>query len=187
MAQMQGKKGAPPVPMLPTNAPETHLANGSSDDDKLVDWAKASDTTFSKDDPKAALAGMSDDGDYWINFSGAPAMKGKKENEKGLAGWFKAFPDQKWTTTTALGIDGFGILEHTMSGTQKGPLGPIASSNKPVIGWHWLDIVQPTADGKIKHGWGYANLLEMMQQTGALKPPGDRPAAKVAPTAKQKK
>jgi len=187
MAQMEGRKGAPPVPVLPMNAPEMHLANAAADEDKLADWVKASDATFSQDEPKAALAGMSDDGDYWVNFGGAPAMKGKKENEKGLAAWFKAFPDQKWTTTSAMGIDGFGILEHTMSGTQRGPLGALASSNKPVNGWHWLDIVQPAADGKIKHGWGYANLLEMMQQTGALKPPGDRPAAKVAPMAKKKK
>jgi hypothetical protein len=186
MAQMAGKKGAPPVPVLPTNSPEMHVAKGTPDDDKLEDWAKAGDVTFSKDDPKAALAGMADDGDYWINFSGMPAMKGKKENEKGLTGWFKAFPDQKWTSTNAWGIDGFAILEHAVSGTQKGPLGPLAASNKAVNGWHWLEILQPTADGKIQHGWGYANLIELMQQTGALKPPGDKPAAKVAPMVKKK-
>jgi ketosteroid isomerase-like protein len=187
MAQMEGKKGAPPVPVLPAGTPEMHVASGAPDDDRVADWAKASDVTFSKDDAKAALAAMAEEGDYWVNFRGAPAMKGKKENEKGLAGWFKAFPDQKWTTTNALGVDGFGILEHTMSGTQKGPLGALAGSNKPVSGWHWLDIVQPAADGKVEHGWGYANLLEMMQQTGALKQPGDKPAAKVAPMAKKKK
>jgi ketosteroid isomerase-like protein len=186
LAQMEGKKSAPPVPVLPANAPEQHAAKGSPDDDRLAEWAGAGDVAFSKDDPKAVLATIADDGDYWINFSGAQAMKGKKENEKGLAAWFKAFPDQKWTTANAWGIDGFGIVEHTMSGTQKGPLGPLVASNKPVSSWHWLDIVQPAADGKIQHGWGYANLVELMQQTGALKPPGDKPAAKVAPMAKKK-
>jgi ketosteroid isomerase-like protein len=185
MAQMAGKKGAPPVPMLPTNSPEMHLAKGTPEDDKLADWAKDIDTTFSKDDPKAALAAMSDDGDYWVNFSGMPAMKGKKENEKGLTAWFKAFPDQKWSNTNAWGIDGFGILERTMSGTQKGALGPLPASNKPVDGWHWLEIVQPTADGKVQHGWGFANLMEMMKETGALKPPGEKPVAKVTATPKK--
>jgi len=187
MAQMEGKKGAPAVPVLPTNAPEMHVAKGTPDEEKLAEWAKAGDATFSKDDTKAALATMADDGDYWLNFTGAPATKGSKENEKALAGWFKAFPDQKWTSANAWGIDGFGILEHSMSGTQKGALGPLTASNKPVSGWHWLDILQPTADGKVQHGWSYGNLLEMMQQTGALKPPGEKAAAKVAPTAKQKK
>jgi len=186
MAQMQGKKGAPAIPLLPTNSPELHVAKSTPDEDKLADWAKAEDVTFDKDDPKAALATMAEDGDYWINFSGAPAMKGKKENEKGLVGWFKAFPDQKWTITDAWGIDGFAIVQHTMSGTQEGPLGPLAASSKPVSGWHFLDIYQPTADGKVQHGWGYANLVELTQQTGALKPPGEKPAAKVAPMAKKK-
>jgi predicted ester cyclase len=192
LAQMQGKKGAPPVPALPTSPPEVHVAKGTPDEDKLADWAKGTDDAFNKDDPKAAFAGMADDGDYWLNFGG-PAMKGKKELTAGLEGWFKAFPDQKWTVTNAWGVDGFGILEHTVSGTQKGRMGPLPPSGKQVKDWHYLDILQPTADGKIAHGWGYANLVEMMAQTGALpKPPAEKapgapsgkaPAAKAAPPA----
>jgi ketosteroid isomerase-like protein len=186
MAQMTGKKGAPPVPVLPTNAPEMHIAKGTADEDKLGDWGKGMDDAFNKDDTKAALAFLADDADYWLSVSGMPATKGKKDLTKDLDAWFKAFPDQKWTSTNVWGIDGFGILEHTMTGTQKGRLGPLPASNKQVTNWHWLDIVQPTADGKVQHGWGYANLFEMMQQTGALKPPGEKSAAAAgkAPTAK---
>jgi ketosteroid isomerase-like protein len=177
MAQMSGKKGAPPVPVLPTSMPELHVAKGTPDEDKLADSGKAGDETFSNDDAKAVAAGTADDGDYWINFTGAPAIKGKKDLGKNLEGFFKAFPDQKWTTVNAWGIDGFAIVEHTMTGTQKGRLGPLPPSNKPVRDWHWLDIMQPTADGKLQHGWGYANLVEVLQQTGALKMPGDKPVA----------
>ncbi len=179
MAQLMGKKNAPPVPALPTNAPQTHAAKGTPDEDKLVDWAKAGDDTFSKDDAKAALALHADDADYWMSFGG-PAMKGKKDLTKGLTDWFKAFPDQKWTVVNAWGIDGFAIVEHTMSGTQKGAMGPLPATNKPVTNWHFVDILQPTADGKLQHGWGYGNTLEMMAQTGALKHPGDKPAAAAA-------
>lgn len=175
MAQMSGKKGAPAVPVLPTNPGEVHIAKGTPEEDKLADWVKGMDDTFSKDDPKAVAAGSADDADYWINISGGPATKGKKDMAKELDAFFKAFPDQKWTTVNAWGIDGYGIIEHTMDGTQKGRLGPLAASNKPVKSWHWVDIIQPTADGKVQHGWGYANLVEMMAQTGALKgPTGDR-------------
>ena len=184
MAQMSGKKGAPPVPALPTNMPELHVAKGTPDEDKLADWGKGVDETFSKDDAKAVVAGTADDGDYWINFTGAPAIKGKKDLGKDLDGFFKAFPDQKWTTVNAWGIDGFAIVEHTMTGTQKGRLGPLPASNKEVKDWHWLDIMQPTADGKLQHGWGYANLVEVLQQTGALKAPGgDKPASPPKPSA----
>jgi ketosteroid isomerase-like protein len=192
MAQMTGKKAAPAVPALPTNLPEIHLAKGTPDEDKLVELAKGIDDLFSKDDAKAAVAGMADDADYWINISGGPAMKGKKDLGKDLDGFFKAFPDQKWATVNAWGIDGFAIVEHTMNGTQKGALGPLRASNKDVKDWHWLDIVQPNADGKVQHGWGYANLLEMMQQTGALKMPSDKgpagaPVAAAAPKTTPKK
>ncbi len=175
MAQMSGKKGAPPVPVLPANTPELHIAKGTPEEDKLADWVKAMDETFSKGDAKAVAAGLADDADYWINFTGAPATKGKKNLGKDLDGFFKAFPDQKWTTVNAWGVDGFGILEHTMTGTQKGRLGPLPASNKEVKSWHWVDVIQPSADGKLQHGWGYANLFEMMAQTGAVKQGGEAP------------
>jgi steroid delta-isomerase-like uncharacterized protein len=167
--QASGKKGAAPVPTLPTNPPEMHVSKGTPDEDKLADWAKAQDDVFNKDDAKGVLATMADDADYWINLGGGPAMKGKKDNQKGLTSWFKAFPDQKWTVTNAWGIDGFAIIEHTVSGTHKGAMGPLPASGKPVQSWHWVDIMQPTADGKLQHGWGYANMFEMLAQTGQLK------------------
>jgi steroid delta-isomerase-like uncharacterized protein len=191
MAQMAGKKGAPPVPAVPTNPPQVHVAKGTPDEDKLAEWAKSTDEAFNKDDTKAVVALMADDADYWLNISGAPATRGKKDLTKDLDGWFKTLPDQKWTSTNTWGIDGFAVIEHTVSGTQKGRMGPLPASNKQVSNWHWIDILQPSADGKIQHGWGYANLIEMMQQTGATKQ-GDKPvAAEKAPavdaTAKNKK
>jgi ketosteroid isomerase-like protein len=180
MAQMKGAKTAPAAPTVPASAPETHVAKGAPEEDKLADWGKAMDESFSKDDVKAVVATMADDADYWLNFSGKPPTKGKKDLTKELTDWFKAFPDQKWTPTNAWGVDGFAIVEHSVSGTQKGPMGPLPASNKPVTNWHWVDVVQPTADGKLQHGWGFTNLAEMMLQTGAMKPP---PAEK-APMAK---
>ena len=186
VAQMSGNKAAPPVPALPTNPPEMHIAGGDPGNDKLDDWARAGDEVMSKHDVNAILALYADDGDYWINFGG-PAMKGKKALGAGLQGWLKAFPDQTWASkpTDAWGLEGFAIIEHQMSGTQKGALGPIHATNKPVMNWHFLDILQPNKDGKVLHGWGYGNTFEMMAQTGALHKPGDA-AAKPAPKAQAK-
>ncbi len=199
MAQIQGKPGAAPVPLLPTNGPDYHIGKGTPDEDKLADWGKGIEDTLSKDDPKAVVAAMADDGDDWISISHLPAVKGKKEMTKGLEGWFKTVPDQKWAVSNAWGIDGFAIIESTVTGTQKGRMGPLPPSTKPITGWHWLDISQAAADGKVLHHWGYANLVEMMKETGALKEPGTKamgvmkpavgkdatvtPAAKPAPAA----
>ena len=135
-------------------------ACGDVEDQLLFRVDPPGDVTFSKDDPKAAVATMADDADYWLNVGGGPAAKGKKDLTKGLTAWFKSFPDQQWTTVNAWGVDGFAIVEHTMSGTNKGAIGPIPPTGKPVQNWHWLDIMQPTADGKVQHGWGYANFTE---------------------------
>jgi predicted ester cyclase len=168
MAQMQKKKGAPPVPILPTNAPEVHLATGTPEASTLGDWAKGMDDAFDKDDAKLVLAGWEDDADYWLNTTGTPATRGKKDLARELEAFFKAFPDQKWTTTHAWDIDGFGIVEHSMSGTFKGRFGPVRPTGRTVTAWHQVDILQPAADGKLQHGWGYANSVEMLAQAGAL-------------------
>jgi|SRR5580692_11295720 ketosteroid isomerase-like protein len=179
MAQMKGKAGAPPVPTLSTNAPEIHVAKSSPDEDKLVDWLKTVDDAFNTDDVKAAVATHADDADALLSFSGKPAVKGKKDLTKTLTDFFKTFPDQKWTSSNVWGIDGFTVSEKTLTGTQKGKLGPIPASNKPVT-WHWLEILQPNADGKVQHAWLYANVVEVMMQTGALKAPGEMGAPKAA-------
>jgi hypothetical protein len=147
------------------------VAKGTPDEDKLADWAKASDETFNKGDVNAVLANTADDGDVWLNFNHQPAIKGRKEMTPGLTGWFKTFPDQKWTSGNAWGIDGYAILEHTVTGTQNGPLGPFPSSGKKVNAWHMIDISQPSADGKVLHRWRYANLVEALSQLGLLKAP----------------
>lgn len=188
MAQIMGRKGAPPVPVLPTNGPDVHVAKNTPEEDKLADWAKSIDAAFDKDDAGAVAAQLADDAEFWQAILGKPAAKGKKELSLELARWFKAFPDQKWAPGNAWGIDGFAIVEHAVSATQKGPIGALAASGKPVKDWHWVDIYQPSADGKIQRAWGYANLLEMMQQTGALKLGGlggERPSEAQPPRANQ--
>jgi steroid delta-isomerase-like uncharacterized protein len=171
LAQIKGAKGAPPVPIVPTSAPEIHVAKGTPDEDKLADWVKSIDETVSKGDVAATAALVSDDGDVWTNVAAAPAAKGKKDIAKAVGAWTKALADQKWSTTNSWGIDGYGIIEHSVSATQKAAFGTLPASTKAINGWHWIGIAQPTADNKIAHAWGYANALEAGQQTGALKLP----------------
>lgn len=166
-AQMRGDKNAPPVEPLPTAPPEVHMGKGTPDEDKLVDWAKHIDDAFNTGDVKQATALLADDVEY--DAWGVPPLKGKKENEKDLRSFFKAFPDQKWTSTNVMGIDGFAIIEHVFTGTQKVPYGRFTKvTGKPVTGEHYLEIRQPSADGKLVHGWAYANPIEALLETGVM-------------------
>jgi predicted ester cyclase len=196
VAQMAGKKWAPPPPILPVNELAMHVAKDSPDEDKLAAWAKGLDDTFGSGNPKAVAAAMSEGAEYWTNFGG-PAVKGKRAIERSLTAWFKAFPDQKWESKGAWGVDGFAIVEHAMTGTQKGELpvgagaptdklGKYRASNKAVTGWRRADILQPAAEGTVLHGWGFTNVMEMLQQTGAIKQPADLTTTKPAPGGTQK-
>jgi hypothetical protein len=178
-AQMRGDKGAPAAEPTPTADPEAHVAKGTPDEDKLVDWARKIDDTFSTDDVRQASALLADDVQY--DAWGVASLKGKKDVSKALQAFFKAFPDQKWAPTNVWGIDGYVVIEHVFTGTQKGPFGLVAKpTGKPITGEHFLSIWQPTPDGKLAHVWNYANPIEAMQQTGAQENGGRKPDAQPA-------
>jgi hypothetical protein len=65
-------------------------------------------------------------------------------------------------------------------------MGPVPATGKTVGGWHMIDILQPSADSKIMHDWGYTNTNELLAQIGQLKAPGGD-AAKPAPKAPEPK
>jgi steroid delta-isomerase-like uncharacterized protein len=167
VGQMKGLAGVPPPPPIQGSAPQWHVAKRSRDEDSLARWVRSIDTEWSRDDPRAALALMATDAEYTVNFNGE--FKSTEGLIAHFGAMYTAFPDQKWTATQAWGIDGFAILEHTMTAMHRGPFGSLPASNKPVTGWHWLSIFQPNPNGKIWRAWSYANPMEMLQQTGAIR------------------
>jgi hypothetical protein len=169
MAQIRGAKDAPAVPAVPATT-EMHSAKNSLDEDKLVDWFKADNDAFNKGDPKAMSALFAPDGDVTFQFMGGKVLKVGPELDKFHADLFKAIPNAQFSIVNAWGIDGFVIAERTISGKQKGRLGPLPASNKDVT-LHVADVLLPSADGKISHAWAFGNLAE------AAPPPAAKPAA----------
>jgi uncharacterized protein (TIGR02246 family) len=173
MAQITGKKDAPPAPALPTGAPEVHVAKGTPDEDKAADFAKSFNDAFNKD-AKTINGLIAKDGDVTFYFLGGKNMKGK-ELEAMNSTPSKAFPGGQWTVGNVWGIDGYVIAERSMTGPWKGKLGPMAPSGKQVT-LHLLEILQPSTDGKLQHGWAYGNVAEVAPPP----PPKAAPAAKTA-------
>lgn len=177
MMQMRGDKMAPPVPTLPSGPTEMHTYKGAADD-KLVDLAKTVNDTFNKNDVKAIDAWLTPDADVTFFFAGGKHLSGKELRDFS-AGFIKAAPQAKWSIANAWGIDGYLVMERTVEGIMKGRLGPMPPTNKSFTN-HVGEIMQPTAGGKLQHGWVYGNMAEMMPPPpppGAAPPPPPKPAA----------
>jgi ketosteroid isomerase-like protein len=162
MAQMKGAKDAPPVPDMPATT-EMHWAKNTPDEDKLVDWEKTFNDAFSSGDAKAVSALIAADGDVTFEMLGGKTVKAGKELDKFNGDMFKAIPKAHYAVANAWAADGFLIAERTVTGTMKGRLGPLPPTNKEVT-IHLADVIQPSADGKLQHGWVFANMAELLPQ-----------------------
>lgn len=178
MAQLSTAKHLPPVPALSISggAVQAHVAKGTPDEDKAVTVATAMYAALDAKKQDDFLATIDDAGDFVDNAGPMAGQTTKKADAKKFFGmWTKAFPDQKNTITNSYGIEDYVVVESSMTGTQKGAIGPIAASKKPVT-LHSAEIYQ-IANGKMIHGWSYSNGAELMMQTGAMKMPSDKAPA----------
>ncbi len=172
------KAKARPIPEVPA-APETILAKG--EDDKNVEIAKSALTALENKKEEAFTAVLTDDieqdGVFHLETS-----KGKEGAKKFYKSFTTAFPDAKFEVTKAVGIGDYAIVESTLKATQKGALGSIPATKKP-IAVHLVDIFK-IKDGKVARAWTYQNSLEMQQQLGLFSvTAGNVPASQATPTA----
>jgi ketosteroid isomerase-like protein len=169
-----GKPGiGRPIATLPTNPPEIHIAKGDANEDANVAAAKSLNRAVEKGDATAFVAGMSDDVSY-DDFTMKDPMNGQKAAQMYIDGWTKAFPGTKVTEGTIFGDEDLTADEYTTDATQKAAfkMGPVTAipNTKKTMSTHTLEILQ-WKDGKLVHGWGYSNGLEMATQLGLVKPP----------------
>lgn len=167
MTQIGGKgaKAKPrPIPPVPA-APETIAAKGTPEEDKNLDAAKALFGALESKKEADFVAAVTDDVEH-DGLLHLETGKGKDEAKKFFKQFTTAFPDAKFEVTKAQTIGDYAIVESTMKATQKGPLGSIAATKKPVA-VHLVDIVR-VKDGKVARAWTYQNSVELQQQLGLL-------------------
>ncbi len=166
------KKKARAIPPVPSST-EVHVAKGDAQEDKALEWLKSVNGAFDKHDSKAFLDTMSDDTLY-DDMSMAGQMKGKGAAKQFFESFTKAFPDMKLDVANAFAVEDFAIQEYVINGTHKAPLispeGTIPATKKTVA-LHALDVMQ-VKDGKMAHGWTYANGVEFATQLGLVPPHG---------------
>ncbi len=167
-----------PIPDVPT-APETILARG--DEDKNVEVARAALTALENKKEEAFTAVLTDDVEQDGVFH-LETSKGKEGAKKFHKNFTTAFPDAKFEITKAIAVGDYAIVESTLKATQKGALGTIPPTKKP-IAVHLVDVFK-MKDGKVARAWTYQNSLEMQQQLGLFSvTAGTVPASQATPPA----
>lgn len=149
-------------------------------DDKNVDALKAVYGAFEKK-AEADFLGALVENPVHEDYGMPEAERGRDAAKAGFAMFTKAFPDMKLSVDHALGVGDYAIAEVTMTGTNKGPFGPMPASNKAIKVTN-VDIGK-LKDGKLHTVWSYGDQTDVLVQLGAVKPP-PKPEAPKAPAKK---
>lgn len=162
------KQKARPIPTLPTTMPTPVEAKGTPEEQKNVDAVKAMSTALENKKEADFLANIADNVEY-DDMTMPQTMKGKADAKKFFKEMTTAFPDAKFQTANAWGFGDYVVSEGMMTGTNKGSFFGMPATKKP-LSMRSVDIMQ-MKDGKMVHGWAYANGADMMMQLGLIQPP----------------
>jgi steroid delta-isomerase-like uncharacterized protein len=127
-------------------------------EDKFIGW-----TNDKKDEDIVKLTEEKYKG---VDYTQPKDIVGRKEFKEMMHTWRVAFPDIKVKSLHAFGDHDFAIEELEYTGVQKGALGPIKATNKPVT-VHYLSIDE-IRDGKVVATWTFGDSNELLSQLGVV-------------------
>jgi len=115
----------------------------------------------------ALLAGMTEDCYNLVLCDPSPLYQGPDAVARRYRGLWAALPDLQVRLRRIVAIDGdLAVTEHTLSGTQSGPLFGMAPTGRPVQ----VDtvVIWEFAGERIRGETVYFDLATMLRQVGAL-------------------
>ncbi|MBK6465039.1 MAG: ester cyclase [Myxococcales bacterium] len=112
----------------------------------------------------AKLGALYTDDAEW-KMAGTPPTKGRATIEAEVAKFFAFAPDVKLAPNLILSKGDVTVLQYAITGTNKGDMGPIKPTNKP-IGWQAMHIAWWTPEGKIREEHAYWDNGTMLSQMG---------------------
>jgi ketosteroid isomerase-like protein len=166
---------------LPTGDAQWIVAKGDPSEDTALDFVKNGwPVQLVKKDRKGYEGSFTPD--YVHEEIASPYdYKGHDAAMKEFDMLVKALPDMSITVDNGWGVGSFGIVEFTVKGTQRGPLGPLKATNKPMT-IHGLDVDE-IKDGKLAKATSYSNAVEFLVQLGVMPDPAKMGEKKDAPPA----
>lgn len=171
--------GRPVLDKGQDGAPVVVVATGSDvEQGNLAAFARGVES-FNKHDLKAIMADWTDDAIESDLVAPADTV-GKKEIEKGTKMFLGGFPDGTVTPRNVWAAGDYVIAVSSFTGTNKGDMGPMKKTNKPVS--MTVAELNKFEAGKVKQLWRFWNSTGMMTQLGLMPdpskaaPPGGAPA-----------
>jgi steroid delta-isomerase-like uncharacterized protein len=173
MSQLgQLPKGAPPMrPAMDKGMAGAPVIIVAADDDKEkanVAAMKKQNEAFNAKKAADAMAMYADDA-MEADQASEKDVKGKKNIEKGLQMFWKAFSDGKIDVPNVWGAGDYVIAEGTFTGTNDGPMDKMPKTGKKVS-MQYAEIVK-FKDGKIAEVWRFRNGVDMAMQLGLMPMP----------------
>jgi predicted ester cyclase len=175
----KAKAGTFRAPLAAPTAPmDLRIAKGTPDDAKTLATGKAVYAAFEgmKD---ADVPPLFSDDTTIDDYTFPTTFKGTKGTMDYVHSFWTAFPSLTQTKPVQFAVGDVVLTEGIFNGVQKGPMGPIKPSNKPVT-FHFIDIIQ-IKDGKVLHIDSFGNSGEILVAIGAMPPPA--PSASVVAAA----
>lgn len=169
----------PPPPKGPATRPATDkgwdgapiivVAADNDTEKKNLEVVKNLDDAFAAHKVDAMLALLADD---FVESDQAEAqdIKGKKDAEKSIKDFIKAFPDIKTTSDGMWAAGDYVVETGVMEGTNTGDLGPMKKTGKK-MSVHYAEVSK-LKDGKVTNLWRFRNGMAAAVQLGLMKPPG---------------
>lgn len=159
LQQLGVAPAGPPRPAL-----HTRWAGEPGSPGTAKEAVRAFADAFNAKDPEAVARGCAQD--YLLDFPGGPQGEGVSGIAAASADFIRAFPDLHFATDALLSDGDLVAWRWTMTGTQRGPLGPFPASNKPVT-LRGVSLLR-VRDGKIVEDRVRADMVGLLQQIGAI-------------------
>lgn len=110
---------------------------------------------------------------YHLDFPGGPSGDGVAGVRRATTEFIAAFPDLRFGTDDLVAERGLVAWRWTLTGTHRGPLGPVPASGRPVR-IDGLSLLRVQA-GRIVEDRVRADVVGLMQQIGAMPSPAGPP------------
>ena len=162
---MPGAQGGRPVVEKGVDAPQIVVATDSETEKANLAAMQKSNEVFNAHDAKGSMDAWADDG-IESDMASPADVQGKAEIEKGNKMFMTAFPDAKIDTRTAWAAGDYVFGVFTFNGTNKGKMGPMKATNKPVT--MGVAEIAKLEGGKVKQLWRFYNSYSMMAQLGMV-------------------